>query len=46
MDDRLGYSDIQRTMNIYAHVTKIKNAGTPELFGDFMVENLLGNHSS
>lgn len=39
--DRLGHSDIQTTMNIYAHVTKSERSKTADLFGDFMQSNML-----
>lgn len=39
--DRLGHSDIQTTMNIYAHVTKSERSKTADLFGDFMASNVL-----
>lgn len=38
--DRLGHSDIQTTMNIYAHVTKTERAKTADVFEDFMQENV------
>lgn len=34
--NRLGHSDIQTTMNIYAHVTKTERSKTADLFGEFM----------
>lgn len=34
--DRLGHSDIQTTMNIYAHVTKTERDKTADIFEDFM----------
>ena len=33
---RLGYTDIQKTMNIYAHVTKEENKDTADKFAKFM----------
>lgn len=39
--DRLGHSDIQTTMNIYAHVTKMVRSKTADLFSDFMSESSL-----
>lgn len=39
--DRLGHSDIQTTMNIYAHVTKSERNKTADVFGDFMNSNFL-----
>ena len=34
--ERLGHSDIQTTMNIYAHVTTTERDKTADLFGSFM----------
>ena len=34
--ERLGHSDIQTTMNIYAHVTTTDRDKTADLFGSFM----------
>ena len=34
--ERLGHSDIQTTMNIYAHVTTTERDKTADLFGTFM----------
>lgn len=35
VQDRLGHSDIQTTMNIYAHVTKERNERTAALFASY-----------
>lgn len=34
--ERLGHSNIQTTMNIYAHVTKTERSKTADIFGDYM----------
>ena len=39
--ERLAHSDIQTTMNIYAHVTKMVRSKTADLFSDFMSESSL-----
>ena len=39
--DRLGHSDIQTTMNIYSHVTKMVRSKSTDLFSDFMSESSL-----
>lgn len=39
--DRLGYSQIKTTMNIYAHVTKAERSKTADIFNEFMETNIL-----
>lgn len=36
VQDRLGHSDIQTTMNIYTHVTKTRKENTGDNFAKFM----------
>lgn len=38
VQDRLGHSDIQTTMNIYTHVSKKIKDGTGDLFANFMAK--------
>lgn len=37
VQDRLGHSDIQTTMNIYNHVTEKAKENTAEIFANYMI---------